>query len=86
MSFFEIMKMDFAVCLDKLTFPSHVNWMQDYRVHKDEIHSKLVAIMKDRLLTVHLPTLSQTVETWNRPDDGDNQASPFAKGLTKVRE
>ncbi|XP_024389299.1 vacuolar protein sorting-associated protein 54, chloroplastic [Physcomitrium patens] len=56
---------------------------QDYRVHKDEIHSKLVAIMKDRLLTVHLPTLSQTVETWNRPDDGDNQASPFAKGLTK---
>lgn len=57
---------------------------QDYRVHKDEIHSKLVAIMKDRLLTVHLPTLLQAVETWNRPDDGDNQASPFAKGLTKV--
>lgn len=56
---------------------------QDYRVHKDEIHSKLVAIMKDRLLTVHLPTLLQAVETWNRPDDGDNQASPFAKGLTK---
>lgn len=58
--------------------------MQDYRVHKDEIHSKLVAIMKDRLLTVHLPALSQAVETWNRPDDGDNQASPFAKALTKV--
>lgn len=56
---------------------------QDYRVHKDEIHSKLVAIMKDRLLTVHLPTLLQAVETWNRPDEGDNQASPFAKGLTK---
>ena len=58
--------------------------MQDYRVHKDEIHSKLVAIMKDRLLTVHLPTLTQAVETWNRPDDGDSQASPFAKALTKV--
>ena len=58
--------------------------MQDYRVHKDEIHSKLVDIMKDRLLTVHLPTLLQVVETWNRPDDGDNQATPFAKGLTKV--
>jgi vacuolar protein sorting-associated protein 54 len=56
---------------------------QDYRVHKDEIHSKLVDIMKDRLLTVHLPTLLQALETWNRPDDGDNQASPFAKGLTK---
>jgi vacuolar protein sorting-associated protein 54 len=55
---------------------------QDYRVHKDEIHSKLVAIMKERL-TVHLRTIPQTVETWNRPEDGDTQASQFAKALTK---
>jgi len=59
-----------------------VIWM-DYRVHKDEIHSKLVAIMKERL-TVHLRTIPQTVETWNRPEDGDTQASQFAKALTKV--
>lgn len=39
--------------------------------------------MKERL-TVHLRTIPQTVETWNRPEDGDTQASQFAKALTKV--
>jgi vacuolar protein sorting-associated protein 54 len=55
---------------------------QDYKVHRDEIHSKLVAIMKERLL-VHLKTLPQVAETWNRPDDGDNQPSQYARTLTK---
>nr|PNR50759.1 hypothetical protein PHYPA_009945 [Physcomitrium patens] len=37
--------------------------LRDYRIHRDEIHAKLVAVMKDCLLTLHLPTLSQLVET-----------------------
>ncbi len=60
-----------------------VGVFQDYKVHRDEIHSKLVAIMKERLL-VHLKTLPQVAETWNRPDDGDNQPSQYARTLTKV--
>lgn len=56
---------------------------QDYRVHRDEIHSKLVQIMRERLL-VHLRTLPQIVEGWNRPEDTDPQPSQFARSLTKV--
>eukprot|EP00850_Spirogloea_muscicola_P018796 SM000176S03127 [mRNA] locus=s176:89841:95315:+ [translate_table: standard] len=71
-----------------LTEIDHV--CQDYRVHRDEIHSKLVAIMKERLV-VHLRTLPGTAEAWakdaaateNRP--GDEQASQFARALTKAR-
>ncbi|KAL5739106.1 hypothetical protein ACOSP7_028026 [Xanthoceras sorbifolium] len=53
---------------------------QDYKVHRDEIHTKLVQIMRERLL-VHLRGLPQIVESWNRPDD--SQPSQFARSLTK---
>ncbi|XP_039023431.1 vacuolar protein sorting-associated protein 54, chloroplastic-like isoform X2 [Hibiscus syriacus] len=55
---------------------------QDYMVHRDEIHTKLVQIMRERLL-VHLRGLPQIVESWNRPEDADLQPSQFAKSLTK---
>ncbi|KAK8496281.1 hypothetical protein V6N12_003451 [Hibiscus sabdariffa] len=55
---------------------------QDYKVHRDEIHTKLVQIMRERLL-VHLRGLPQIIESWNRPEDADLQPSQFAKSLTK---
>ncbi|XP_015166653.1 vacuolar protein sorting-associated protein 54, chloroplastic-like isoform X1 [Solanum tuberosum] len=55
---------------------------QDYMVHRDEIHSKLVQIMRERLL-VHLRGLSQIVESWNRPENTDTQPSQFARSITK---
>lgn len=55
---------------------------QDYKVHKDEIHLKLVQIMKERLMA-HVRTLPQIVETWVRLDDQDTQPSQFARALTK---
>ncbi|XP_015166654.1 vacuolar protein sorting-associated protein 54, chloroplastic-like isoform X2 [Solanum tuberosum] len=56
---------------------------QDYMVHRDEIHSKLVQIMRERLL-VHLRGLSQIVESWNRPENTDTQPSQFARSITKA--
>ncbi|CAN6462681.1 unnamed protein product [Victoria cruziana] len=58
--------------------------MQDYKVHRDEIHAKLVQIMKERLL-VHLRTLPQIAENWNKREDTDSQPSQFARALTKTR-
>lgn len=55
---------------------------QDYKVHRDEIHTKLVQIMRERLL-VHLRGLQQIIDTWNRSDESDIQPSQFAKSLTK---
>ncbi|XVF75042.1 hypothetical protein PTKIN_Ptkin13bG0157400 [Pterospermum kingtungense] len=55
---------------------------QDYKVHRDEIHTKLVQIMRERLL-VHLRGLPQIVESWNRPEDSETQPSQFARSLTK---
>ncbi|RVX04792.1 Vacuolar protein sorting-associated protein 54, chloroplastic [Vitis vinifera] len=55
----------------------------DYKVHREEIHTKLVQIMRERLL-VHLRGLPQIVESWNRPEDNDPQPSQFARSLTKV--
>ncbi|CAN4080290.1 unnamed protein product [Withania somnifera] len=55
---------------------------QDFKVHRDEIHLKLVQIMRERLL-VHLRGLSQIVESWNRPEDTDTQPSQFARSITK---
>lgn len=55
---------------------------QDYKIHRDEIHSKLVQIMRERLL-VHLRGLPQLVESWNRPEDSDSQPSQFARSITK---
>ncbi|XP_022885557.1 vacuolar protein sorting-associated protein 54, chloroplastic isoform X1 [Olea europaea var. sylvestris] len=54
----------------------------DYKVHRDEIHSKLVQIMRERLV-VHLRGLPQIVESWNRSEDTDPQPSQFARSLTK---
>lgn len=56
---------------------------QDFKVHRDEIHTKLVQIMKERLL-VHVRGLPQIVEGWSRPEDADAQPSQFARSLTKV--
>ncbi|XP_020247722.1 vacuolar protein sorting-associated protein 54, chloroplastic [Asparagus officinalis] len=55
---------------------------QDYKVHRDEIHTKLVQIMRERLLA-NLRKLPQIVETWNVPEDNDLQPSQFAKHVTK---
>ncbi|KAL0907629.1 hypothetical protein M5K25_022048 [Dendrobium thyrsiflorum] len=55
---------------------------QDYKVHRDEIHSKLVQIMRERLL-INLRKLPQIVENWNAPEDNDPQPSQFAKAVTK---
>ncbi|CAH9121800.1 unnamed protein product [Cuscuta epithymum] len=55
---------------------------QDYKVHRDEIHSKLVQIMRERLL-IHLRGLPQIVENWSRHDDADSQPSQFARSITK---
>ncbi|EMS62510.1 Thylakoid lumenal 15.0 kDa protein 2, chloroplastic [Triticum urartu] len=55
---------------------------QDYKVHRDEIHTKLVQIMRERLLA-NLRKLPQIVESWNGPDDNDSQPSLFAKAVTK---
>lgn len=56
---------------------------QDFKVHRDEIHTKLVQIMRERLL-VHVRGLPQIVEGWNRPEAADAQPSQFARSLTKV--
>lgn len=55
---------------------------QDYKIHRDEIHSKLVQIMRERLLA-NLRKLPQIVEGWNGPEDNDVQPSQFAKAVTK---
>jgi len=47
---------------------------QDHKVHRDEIHGKLVQIMRQRLL-VQLRGLPQIVESCNRPEDADPQPS-----------
>ncbi|XP_028088798.1 vacuolar protein sorting-associated protein 54, chloroplastic-like isoform X1 [Camellia sinensis] len=55
---------------------------QDYKVHTDEMHTKQVQIMRERLL-IHLRGLPQIVEGWNRLEDSDSQPSQFARSLTK---
>ncbi|KAK3145254.1 hypothetical protein QOZ80_4AG0326290 [Eleusine coracana subsp. coracana] len=55
---------------------------QDYKIHRDEIHSKLVQIMRERLLA-NLRKLPQIVESWNGSEDNDLQPSQFAKAVTK---
>ncbi|CAA2934422.1 vacuolar sorting-associated 54, chloroplastic isoform X1 [Olea europaea subsp. europaea] len=54
----------------------------DYKVHRDEIHTKLVQIMRERLV-VHLRSLPQIVESWNQSENTDPQPSQFARSLTK---
>ncbi|CAN8325268.1 unnamed protein product [Cochlearia groenlandica] len=55
---------------------------QDYRVHRDEIYTKLVQIMRERLLA-HLHGLPKVVESWNRPPDTNKQTKEFAWPLTR---
>ncbi|XP_019156224.1 PREDICTED: vacuolar protein sorting-associated protein 54, chloroplastic [Ipomoea nil] len=55
---------------------------QDFKVHRDEIHSKLVQIMRERLL-IHLRSLPQMVENWSRQEDTDSQPSQFVRSITK---
>ncbi|KAK3242414.1 hypothetical protein CYMTET_47899, partial [Cymbomonas tetramitiformis] len=56
---------------------------QDYGLHRDEIHSKLLAIMQERLL-VHSRQLPSIVELWMRDkEDADVEPSDFAKALVK---
>ncbi|KAF8107620.1 hypothetical protein N665_0119s0081 [Sinapis alba] len=55
---------------------------QDYRVHRDEIYTKLVQIMRERLLA-HLHGLPKVVEGWNRPLDTNKQTKEFAWPLTR---
>ncbi|CAN6913749.1 unnamed protein product [Brassica oleracea] len=55
---------------------------QDYRVHRDEIYTKLVQIMRERLLA-HLHGLPKVVEGWNRPPDTNKQTKEFAWPLTR---
>ncbi|KAL1830827.1 hypothetical protein ACET3Z_000478 [Daucus carota] len=54
----------------------------DYKGHRDEIHKKLVQIMRERLL-YHLRGLPQIVDSWNRTEDTDPQPSNFARSVTK---
>ncbi|KAM0938931.1 putative vacuolar protein sorting-associated protein [Dioscorea sansibarensis] len=55
---------------------------QDYKTHRDEIHTKLVQIMRERLLA-NLRKLPQIVENWNSSDEIDQQGSQFARSVTK---
>uniref|UniRef100_A0A1J3HUP2 Vacuolar protein sorting-associated protein 54, chloroplastic n=1 Tax=Noccaea caerulescens TaxID=107243 RepID=A0A1J3HUP2_NOCCA len=55
---------------------------QDYRIHRDEIYTKLVQIMRERLLA-HLHGLPKVVEGWNRPPDTNKQTKEFAWPLTR---
>uniref|UniRef100_A0A1J3J1Z9 Vacuolar protein sorting-associated protein 54, chloroplastic n=1 Tax=Noccaea caerulescens TaxID=107243 RepID=A0A1J3J1Z9_NOCCA len=55
---------------------------QDYRIHRDEIYTKLVQIMRERLLA-HLHGLPKVVEGWNRPPDTNKQSKEFAWPLTR---
>ncbi|XP_038982689.1 vacuolar protein sorting-associated protein 54, chloroplastic [Phoenix dactylifera] len=55
---------------------------QDYKIHRDEIHTKLVQIMRERLLA-NLRKLPQIVESWDAPEDNDLQPSQFARSVTK---
>ncbi|KAK4742453.1 hypothetical protein SAY87_000454 [Trapa incisa] len=55
---------------------------QDYKVHQDEIHSKLVQIMRERLI-FHLRGLQHMLQSGNNADDSDTQPSQFARSLTK---
>uniref|UniRef100_A0A3N7ENJ7 Vacuolar protein sorting-associated protein 54 C-terminal domain-containing protein n=1 Tax=Populus trichocarpa TaxID=3694 RepID=A0A3N7ENJ7_POPTR len=55
---------------------------QDYKVHQEEILTKLVQIMRERVL-YHLRKLPPVVESWNRPVDTDSQPSLIAKEIVK---
>jgi len=56
---------------------------QDYRLHRDEIHSKLIAIMNERL-QFHRRKIPQVLEEWiKETKETGLQPSEFAKALVK---
>ena len=65
------------VCFIDLNLSIIEEIFQDYRVHRDEIHSK------ERLM-VHLYVLSQIAERYNNLEDNDPQAIQFTWALEKV--
>lgn len=56
--------------------------LQDLKIHKNEIHSKLVAIMRERL-TVNLKQLPSIAATWGSGAPGRKQPSAFAQSNAK---
>ncbi|KAL5827781.1 hypothetical protein ACOSQ4_019578 [Xanthoceras sorbifolium] len=68
------------VALQRSHLVQNLIHLLDYKVHRDEIHTKLVRITRERLL-LQLRGLPQIVESWNRPDD--SQPSQLARSLTK---
>ncbi|PIA43803.1 hypothetical protein AQUCO_01800091v1 [Aquilegia coerulea] len=58
---------------------------QDYKVHRDEIHTKLVQIMRERLL-LHIRGLPKITENWNGPEDGDVPKTPSAFAVKVTKE
>ncbi len=56
--------------------------MQDLKIHRNEIHSKLVAIMRERL-TVNLKQLPSIAATWGNGAPGLKQPSAFAQSNVK---
>lgn len=56
--------------------------LQDLKIHRNEIHSKLVAIMRERL-TVNLKQLPAIAGTWGTGAPGRKQPSAFAQTNAK---
>ena len=56
--------------------------LQDLRIHRNEIHSKLVAIMRERL-TTNLKQLPGTAAAWGTGAPGRKQPSAFAQTNAK---
>ncbi|KAJ6776562.1 VACUOLAR PROTEIN SORTING 54 [Salix koriyanagi] len=55
----------------------------DFKVHQEEILTKVVQIMRERVLS-HLRKLPPVVERWNIPVDTDSQPSLIAKEIVKM--
>ena len=56
--------------------------LQDLKIHRNEIHSKLVAIMRERL-TVNLKQLPSIAATWGNGAPGRKEPSAFAQSNAK---
>jgi len=56
--------------------------VQDLKIHRNEIHSKLVAIMRERL-RVNLKQLPSIAATWGTGAPGRKQPSAFAQTNAK---
>ncbi len=56
--------------------------MQDLRIHRTEIHSKLVAIMRERLMA-NLKQLPSIAASWGQGAPGPKQPSQFAQTNAK---